>query len=142
MGFSTLAVFSILFISFLGVSMVVYTVTAENYKEVKEVMEKRSEREFERLNTKINISSITITGNTTRYSLQISMINKGSVTLDVAKLSVLVDGNLTDFVYSPSGVLYPEESVTLYISNLSGAGSHRVKVVCENGVNVYTSYTI
>ncbi len=142
MGFSTLAVFSILLISFFGASMILYTAVAENYKDIKEVMEKRGERYLNRLNTRINISSITVTGNSSGYSLQIGVINRGSVTIDVNRFSVLVDGNLTDFAYSPSGMLYPEETVTLYIVNLSGSGSHRVKVVCENGATAYASYTV
>ena len=142
MGFSTVVAFSILLISFLAASAVVYSVIAENYEEVKEVMEKRNERELEKLNTKINITSITVTGNATLYSLQVVVRNEGSTTLDVSKFSILVDGNLTDFAYSPSGLLYPADTTTIFLNNLSGGGLHRLKVVTENGVGVYGSYGV
>jgi flagellar protein FlaF len=71
------------------------------------------------------------------------MTNTGSETLSFDKLNVLIDGSIEDYSFSDTTVTWvPEETRNLTVSGLEGTGSHRVKVVTENGVADYSTYIV
>jgi len=58
-------------------------------------------------------------------------------------LNVLVDGVIESYTPSPSTTTWtPDETKTVEITGLSGAGSHRVKVITENGISDYDTYSV
>jgi|Deesub1362A_J573_1020465.scaffolds.fasta_scaffold00191_24 archaellum component FlaF (FlaF/FlaG flagellin family) len=142
MGFSTIAAFSIILVAFIASVSIVYSAVDAGFEKVKEVMEERKESFVEKQNTEITVNNTSISGNATEYMLIISIKNDGSITLDVNDFTVLVDGTPRNFVFSPDGLLYPENSVMIYVSGLSGSGSHRFKVVTGNGIEIYGSYVV
>jgi|Deesub1362B_J571_1020462.scaffolds.fasta_scaffold00070_54 flagellar protein FlaF len=142
MGFSVSISVGILFIVVIAVVSVVVTNLniAEGYME--EAKKSYNELQENKLNTKVTILSISVSGTSASYSINITVKNDGSTELDPLKISVLVDGDPKTFSVTPSTLWIPENEITISVENLSGSGMHRVKVVAENGIADYSTYSI
>ena len=99
------------------------------------------DRAIAQVQTDINITTVETTVNGSNYDHNITVENIGSVTLKISDFNVLINGTITAFSCSDT-YLYPEDNTTLNIFNLPGAGDHKAKVVTENGIADYYSYTI
>ena len=98
-------------------------------------------RAIQKAHTNINISSITTEINGSNYDHNITVENIGSITLKITDFNILINGTITTFSCSDT-YLYPEATTILHIYDLPGAGAHKAKVVTENGITDYYSYTI
>ncbi len=145
MGFSTTAAFAIIMISlFISMSFIAGELV-KNFNELNLAVKEQEHRKYELENTDFEISSV-YAWNTTisTYNIRIDLSNTGAVTLDSSKFTVIVDGIYYDnFTYNTSN-FYPLEGLQIQINNLPGGegSSHRLKVVAENGVERYTTFTV
>ncbi|MDW7732058.1 MAG: hypothetical protein SCH66_06480 [Methanolobus sp.] len=143
MGFEVSVVVAIFFISAVIVGTLSYTTLTTTSDIAADASAEQHEMQTKRLNTEIEIdSSIAGVFNGT-YDLTVTMTNTGSETLDFDELNVLIDGSLKEYAFSDTAVTWvPEETRNLTVSNLEGTGSHRVKVITENGIADYATYVV
>lgn len=110
------------------------TDTDEAYKEMKD-------RSIDKLQTDINITSLTATINGSNYDLNFTVRNTGSVTLEIRYFNTLVDG--IKYSYNcPKDYLYPEKNTWFNITNLNGDTTAILKVVTDNGISDYYTYSV
>lgn len=144
MGFSTTAAFTIIMISlFVSMSFIAGELV-KNFNDLNLAVKKDEHRKYELENTEFEILDINAWNVTvTTYNMTITLTNTGAVTLDTSKFTVMVDGTSYDFTYNRSN-FYPLEDVQLELNNLPGGegSSHRLKVVAENGVERYATFTV
>jgi archaellum component FlaF (FlaF/FlaG flagellin family) len=139
MGFSTIAATAILG----GTCIMIITIfsggilpTITNYHEAFKNMEDRA---VERVNTNINITSVTNTSGI-YYDFNITVNNTGQITLKILDFTIIVNGIKEQFNCSDS-YLFPERE-TIFTLNLTGSGLKRIKVVTENGIFDYEEYIV
>jgi len=143
MGFEVSVVVAIFFISALLLGTVSYTVISASQNLVDDASREQYDMQNKRLQTDILIDDSTPSGSAVSYDLTINVTNTGSETLDSDELNVLVNGTIESYTFAPSTVTWtPDETKTLTVAGLSGAGSHRVKVITENGISDYDTYTV
>jgi archaellum component FlaF (FlaF/FlaG flagellin family) len=140
MGFSVSAASGIIGISILLIIEVsVGTIfpsiqdTSESYMEMKN-------RALDQLHTDITITSVNTTVNGSGHDLLITIQNTGSTTIDLARCDVLINGSTYGFQAS-NEYLYPQNQEDLQLTQIPGSGHQRVKVVTEQGVGTYYTYT-
>lgn len=141
MGFSTIVAAAIIIFAGIFYAYQLATVMENSYDgfvSARALEEKRVEL---KKNEEIAIDSIIVSGNSTAYSLTINVVNNGSVVSEIKSWNLLIDGSQQSFSYS-SPYLLPLENATLYVSSLSGAGIHRLKIVTEKGNAIYGSYEV
>lgn len=144
MGFSTIAAFTLLFIASLIVFGSIIIVTTSELKELNKIIKIKNKDYIELRNSDFNIVKVlAINTSETTYRLEIVINNTGSTTFTCSKFTILVDGIITNFTCNVSK-LYPLQNATFYIDNLNGTvGSvHRLKIVSENGIQRFTTFTV
>lgn len=141
MGFSLAAAFAVIGVSIL-ISIEILTgsllPTITNFDDSYDDM---IDREINRVQTDINITSVSTSANDSNYDHNITLENTGSVTLKTSDFTIMINGTVQPFSYSNS-YLYPEKIVYFNIYNLAGNGSKRLKVVTDNGISDYYDYSI
>ncbi len=143
MGFETAVVVAIFFLSAMVLGTTAYVVISASQDLVDDASYEQNEMQIKRLQTDILIDSSTPTGLAALYDLTITVSNTGSETLRSDKLNVLVDGIIESYTFAPTTTTWtPDGTITLTVEGLSGAGSHRVKVVAENGISDYDTYSV
>ncbi|MBN2488042.1 MAG: hypothetical protein JXA98_03350 [Methanosarcinaceae archaeon] len=143
MGFETSVVVAIFFISVLVLGTTSYTVVSASRNMVNDAAEDQYEIQNKRLQTDISIIDSTANGPSASYDLTITITNTGSETLDSSALNVLIDGAIESYTPSPLTTTWtPDKTKTFEINGLSGAGPHRVKVITENGISDYDTYSV
>ncbi len=142
MGFSTTAAFAVLFIAGLIALSILSSVVITEVRQLNNLMKLRSRQEVERSDFRIvNVTALNTTNTT--YNLTIIVQNTGSTTFNCTKFTLLVDGNLTQFVPNVT-LLYPLQYAQFYNSSLPGApgSSHRLKLISGDGVEQYASFVV
>ncbi|HJH29560.1 MAG TPA: hypothetical protein C5S51_07700 [Methanosarcinaceae archaeon] len=143
MGFETTVVVAIFFLSAMILGTTSYVVISASEDIVDDASYEKNEMQIKRLQTDILIDYSNPTGSSTSYDLTVSISNTGSETLRSDELDILIDGTIQSCTFLPTTITWtPDEIKTLSVTGLSGAGSHRVKVVTENGVSDYDTYTV
>ncbi|MBN2110269.1 MAG: hypothetical protein JW705_04185 [Methanosarcinaceae archaeon] len=143
MGFEVSVVVAIFFISAVIVGTFSYTVLTTSSELAAEASAEQHQMQNKRMNTDIVIASSIAAALNGTYDLTVTVKNTGSETLDFGELNVLVDGSLKDYTFSDTAVTWvPEEIRDLTVSNLTGTGTHRLKVVTENGIADYATYMV
>ena len=143
MGFETSVVVAIFFISVLILGTTSYTVVSASRNIVNDANQDQYEIQNKRLQTDISVIDSTANGPSASYDLTITITNTGSETLDSSALNVLIDGAIESYTPSPLTTTWtPDKTKTFEITGLSGAGSHRVKVITENGISDYDTYSV
>ena len=143
MGFETAVVVAIFFLSAMVLGTASYVVISYSQDLVDDASYEQNEMQIKRLHTDILIDSSTPSGSGTPYNLNITVSNTGSETLQSDELNVLVDGIIQSYNFTPTTTTWtPDEVKTLTLAGLSGLGSHRVKVVTENGISDYDTYIV
>jgi len=142
MGFSVSIAVGLIFIIIIASSIIVIDALSAASDQLEDAKKLHEEIEGGKLQTRITIQSISVSGDPSDYSVTIRIKNEGSTTLDPLKLNVLIDGSLKSFTVTPSTSWFPEKEVTVSVTNLSGSGTHRVKVVTENGISDYETYSV
>ena len=144
MGFSTIAAFAIIMISlFISMSFIAGELV-KSFNDIDLAVKKQEHRKYELENTDFEITSVNAWNTTaTTYNMTVDLTNTGAVTLDSSKFTVIVDGISYDFTYNQSN-FYPLEGVRLELNNLPGGegSSHRLKIVAENGVERYATFSV
>ncbi len=144
MGFSTIAAFLILFMITMASLGMIYL---ESYDQTKVYLnELREKRELIKSmsNTKLEIISVNTTlSSSSTHNLSLIIKNSGSVTLNITKFNVIIDGILYNFEYNTT-TLYPETYAEIYVYNIPGGNetTHRLKLVSENGYSLMTTYEV
>lgn len=143
MGFEVSVVVAIFFISAVIVGTLSYTILTTSSEITADASAEQYQMQNKRLNTDFGIdSSVPGVFNGT-YDLTVTVTNTGSETLSFDGLNVLIDGTLKEYTFSDSAVTWiPEETRNFTVSDLAGTGTHRVKVVTENGVADYATYVV
>lgn len=144
MGFETTIVVAIFFLSAMILGTTAYAVISASQDLVDDASYEQNKMQIKRLQTDIVIDSSTPTGPTASYDLTMTVSNTGSETLKSDKLNVLVDGTIQSYTFAPTTTTTwtPDEVITLTVEGLSGAGSHRAKVITENGISGYDTYSV
>jgi archaellum component FlaF (FlaF/FlaG flagellin family) len=94
----------------------------------------------DQLQTDINITTASRIANGSNYDYNITVQNTGSVTLKTGKFAVLVNG--VAFPASCSCTyLYPQNIGYFSLTNITGAGAARIKIISDNGIADYYTYT-
>ena len=143
MGFEVSVVVTIFFISAVIVGTLSYTILTTSSDVFADASAEQHQMQNKRLNTDLEIdSSVPGVFNGT-YDLTVTMTNTGSETLSFDELNVLIDGSLEEYTFSDTAATWvPEETRNLTVSNLTGTGNHRIKVVTENGIADYGTYAV
>jgi archaellum component FlaF (FlaF/FlaG flagellin family) len=141
MGFSTTAAVAIVGLS-IFISLEIFTgsviPTIDDYDASYQNM---VNRKVDLLQTSINITTITVTAYGLNYNHSITIHNIGSITLDTSKCMVLINGINQQFTSSET-YLYPEKTAYFNITNLPGDGDKTAKIITDNGIEDYYTYTI
>lgn len=146
MGFSVAVAFVLLVASLFIAFSVLGTVIGD-VRELNVIAKKEKKEDMEVENTNFEIVSVNAQNTSlTTYDLSLVLYNSGSVTLESSKFSFLVDGELVNsssITYN-STYFHPLEYLQVKIRSLQGSvgSTHRIKVVSENGVEKYASYTV
>lgn len=92
------------------------------------------------IQTAINITTVNRSANGGNYDYNITVQNTGSVTLKTEKFTVLLNG----IVYPASCsciYLYPQNIGYFSLTNITGGGLTRIKIISDNGIADYYTYT-
>ena len=143
MGFEVSVVVTIFFISAVIVGTLSYTILTTSSDIAADASAEQHQMQSKRLNTDLEIDNSAAGVFNGTYDLTVTMTNTGSETLRFDDLNVLIDGSLKEYSFSDTAVTWvPEETRNLTVSNLTGTGTHRVKVVTENGIADYGTYVV
>ena len=143
MGFETTVVVAIFFLSAMVLGTASYVVISASEEVVDDASYEKNEMQIKRLQTDILIDDSTPAGSAASYDLTVTISNTGSETLRSDELDILIDGTIQSYTFAPTTITWtPDEVKTLTVTGLSGSGSHRVKVVTENGISDYDTYGV
>jgi archaellum component FlaF (FlaF/FlaG flagellin family) len=90
--------------------------------------------------TSLTITTINRTANVTTYDYTITIHNTGATTLPTRTMTILVNGITTPFT-TTTPYLYPDTTTTLTLTDIPGADGKRVKIITENAIASYATYT-
>jgi flagellar protein FlaF len=146
MGFSVSGATALLFIAFLIAFGAFYTATTGAVEQVQDAQIDQTDRSIETLNTEIEINDTQSEYNSTAGSLTIVANNTGASTLQVADLSLLVDGAYIPFsdwgvnLSNPAGdsLWIPQQTLTITLddTDLAQTPPGTVRLVTEYGIAV------
>ncbi|WP_292463363.1 hypothetical protein [Methanolobus sp.] len=143
MGFEVTVVIAIFFVSALVVGTFSYTALSASSDIINDASEDQHQLQSKRLHTSINIDHSVPGASGSTYDLTVTLTNKGSETLRFDELNVLIDGYLEPYTFNGSAAIWvPEETRSFTVPDLTGAGTHRLKVVTENGISAYDTYLV
>jgi archaellum component FlaF (FlaF/FlaG flagellin family) len=134
MGFATSAAVAILFLGITILASITYPVMIDSFSKVQRSIDDKHEIQMDELNTRINIISSVSSG----VHISITLSNNGSTVLHSSKSNVLFDGNCITYSVTPTGLWLPGENAVFTV-NAGTSGSHRIKIITENGISAYTS---
>ena len=141
MGFSVSAAAAIIGVSLIIVLGSLTGNLLPSLTEGNDAFTNMKERALDRLQTGIAIQNVSTPANGSNYDLNFTVENIGSVTLEISYFTILINGTRCPFICS-SSYAYIENEVNLTITNLSGSGTRRLKVITGNGVADYYDYVI
>jgi archaellum component FlaF (FlaF/FlaG flagellin family) len=140
MGFSLIASAAILGVTLF---MAVEIITGNLLPSIEGINDSYGEmknRLRDQLQTDIHITSVTRSMNGTNFDYNISVQNTGSVTLKTEQFMILING--TFYQHTCADIyLFPENTAFFHVMNAIGAGSTRIKVITNNGIADYYTYT-
>ena len=141
MGFSLVGAAAIIGVSILmGIEIIVST-TIPTIIDVHDAFDDMRDRAIAQVQTDINITDVNSIVNGSNYDINITVKNTGSITLETIFFDILINGSKNDFSCSKS-YIYPENIVYFNVSNLSGSGINRLKIVTNNGISDYYEFTL
>jgi archaellum component FlaF (FlaF/FlaG flagellin family) len=140
-GFSLVAAFSVIGVTAL-ISIEIFTgAILPTLTDFDDSYDEMIERKIDRIQTMINITNVSNSVNGSNYDHNITVKNKGSVTLKTIDFTILINGTKQQFISSKL-YLYPEQNSYFNIYNISGSGTKILKVITNNGISDYYQYTI
>ena len=140
MGFSLIASAAILAVTlFMAVEIITGSLlpTLEgintSYSELKD-------RLTNQIQTDITITLVSRSVHGLSYDYTITVQNTGSVTLKTEKFAILFNG--TEYPATCScAYLYPKNLCNFTATNIAGEGARRIKIITDNGIAEYYTYT-
>jgi flagellar protein FlaF len=143
MGFELSVVAVIFFITALVIGSFSYSMLNTSNEIVSDASDDQYQMQNSKLKTNLEVQSAVPGNYSGTYNLTVTLSNTGSETIRFDELNVLVDGNLESYGYSEIAATWtPAETRSMTVTDLSGTGDHRVKIVTHNGVSAYSSYTV
>ncbi|MCE8425501.1 MAG: hypothetical protein J5U17_06955 [Candidatus Methanoperedens sp.] len=130
MGFATSITVAIFFLSFMVIASIVYPVLSRSYNNIQESIDVKHNIQLNELNTRINILSTTANGG---GNIDITVSNDGSTVLHANRSNVIVNGILSNYTVTPSGLWLPKKNAVFSVN--TGATSPPIKVITENGIS-------
>jgi len=92
--------------------------------------------QYQKLNSAIEIDSMIL--DNTNSTLNLNIINNGNIVLDSDEMSILLDGRVISYTYTPNNKKwYPDETKIFSVTDDSGNTEKRVKVVTDIGIIAY-----
>jgi archaellum component FlaF (FlaF/FlaG flagellin family) len=137
MGFATSAAVAILFLGITILASITYPIMIDSFSKVQRSIDDEHELQMDELNTRISITSSVSSG----VNINITLSNSGSTVLHASKSNVLLDGSYITYSVTPAGLWLPGENAVFTV-NAGISGSHRIKIITENGISAYTSIYI
>jgi len=141
MGFSLVGAAAIIGVSILMVIEIIVSTTIPTFTDVHNAFDEMRDRAIAQVQTDINITDVNSIVNGSNYDINITVENTGSITLETILFDILINGSKNDFSCSKS-YIYPENIVYFNVSNLSGSGINRLKIVTNNGISDYYEFTL
>jgi flagellar protein FlaF len=136
MGFETTVVISIFFITSLVLGTHSYAVMSTSSDIVTDAEDVKYNMQYQKLNSAIEIDSMIL--DNTSSTLDLSITNKGNIVLASDEMSILLDGRVINYTYTPdTNKWYPDETKIFSITDDSGFTDKRVKVVTDIGIAAY-----
>lgn len=133
MGFETSATVLILLGGFIVLSSATYPTFEYSVDTVHDARSLHDERMFDKLNTKMVITSITDAGLLVAY-------NNGTTTLDATKINVIINGTLMVPSTMPTTVAWVPRANIVIIDNTYINSNSNVLIVSENGVTSWDEH--
>jgi archaellum component FlaF (FlaF/FlaG flagellin family) len=93
----------------------------------------------DQIQTDINITTVSRSVNGLNYNYNITIQNTGSVTLKTGKFVVLMNGTVYAATCSCM-FIYPDATAYFTVTNVSGVGAMRMKIITDNGIADYYTY--
>lgn len=141
MGFSLVGAAAIIGVSILMVIEIIVSTAIPTFTDVHDAFDEMRDRAIAQVQTDINITDVNSIVNGSNYDINITVKNTGSITLETILFDILINGSKNDFSCSKS-YIYPENIVYFNVSNLSGSGINRLKIVTNNGISDYYEFTL
>ena len=140
MGFSLIASAAILSVTLFMAAEIITGDLLPTIESINDAYDDMKDRLREQVQTDITISTVTRSLNLSNYDYNISVQNTGSITLNTEDFLVLING--TNYQFSSSHIyLHPENVVYFQVVDVAGAGAKRIKVITNNGIADYYTYT-
>ncbi|MFG1449699.1 MAG: flagellar protein F [Thermoplasmataceae archaeon] len=134
MGFSYVVAVAILLSSSLIFFGVIYSDYVHTNTEISQSEQGQSQRMYDMINSKINITSALEAGNSSQKNVTINMVNSGSVTLYLNQTDVLVNGTIHQFNFTRE-YLFPLQNETIrFTTSLEPV---EVELVFNTGYKAY-----
>jgi archaellum component FlaF (FlaF/FlaG flagellin family) len=141
MGFSLVGAFAIIGVSILMVFEILTGNLLPAVTDYNNAYDDMKDRIIDQVQTDISITNVTTPANASNYDLNFTVENTGGVCLKTDDFDVLINGTSYNFTCTNS-YLYIDSSVYFNVTNLSGTGERRLKIVTNNGISDYYTYTI
>jgi archaellum component FlaF (FlaF/FlaG flagellin family) len=139
MGFSLIASAAILAVTLFMAVEIITGSLLPTLDGINTAYGKLKDRFTDQLQTDINITSVSRSADGLNYDYNITVQNTGSVTLKTEKFAVLVNGREYPASCSCS-FLYPENSANFSVTNITGEGTIRIKIISDNGIADYYTF--
>jgi archaellum component FlaF (FlaF/FlaG flagellin family) len=140
MGFSLIAAAAILGVTLFMTGEIIVSDLLPTIEEMNTSYADMKDRINEQIQTDIKITGVSRTLNGTTFEYTLSVENTGSTTLCTNDFVILINGSQCDFSCSYN-YLYPENTASFIVSNQVGDSLKRMKVITDNGIGDYYTYT-
>jgi archaellum component FlaF (FlaF/FlaG flagellin family) len=140
MGFSLIASAAILGVTLFMAAEIITSDLLPTIEGINDSYGDMKNRIRDQIQTDINITTVTRVVNGTNYDYNISVKNTGGVSLNTADFIILING--TEYQSTCAHLyLYPENTVYFQVVNAPRTGTIRIKVITNNGIADYYTYT-
>ena len=143
MGFSLVGAAAIIGVTLLVVMEIIVGTTIPTITDYNDSYKDMKDRSIEQVQTDINITSATaVINGSDHHDLTFIVNNSGSVSLEIADFDVIVNGTKVTFACATT-YLFPENEAIFTVDYIDGrSAKRRLKVITENGIEDYYTYTI
>jgi archaellum component FlaF (FlaF/FlaG flagellin family) len=140
MGFSVIAAAAILGVTLFMAVEIITSELLPTLDDVNQSYEDMKDRYQNQLQSNINITTVNQSANGSNFDYTISVQNTGSTTLHTNDFQILINGTVYHFSCAEEK-LYPQNTLLFQLTNIPGAGVQRIKVITNNGIADYYTYT-
>jgi flagellar protein FlaF len=139
MGFSYVAAVAILLSSSLIFFGMVYSDYVQSNVQINGAESQMTHQNYEYLNSNANITGYNVTTSNLTDTVTVNITNTGSITFNLNKTTVLLNGTIIQFNYS-SEYLFPLESGNITFQ--SQPGNESLEIVYNTGYKEYVELSV